>query len=356
MASLTPQEKLMRKIPLTEADKQQLLENPQDWTSIAWKAANAIEVMNEDDYFLLCKAIADEEYDYKLAEEEEEYERYNEAREEARKQLLLNANIPAAQAKTIAEKAQDFVKSGMTIATVQAILQTQMRSLLAVSQTHMTSNQLTEYHQELTANLSNQLSARLGTSVALDGGPTLNVPQLPFNPPPSLDQILTHNPGLANIMLSQDTPEQQNAMVNVFAQAELIRMAFRKAQEIREFNPESELKLTVKDRINLQNKADNGLHDLLNFNTTTKKYDNPIVIKLEENAQLSAKRYVEKMNLTKTSKDLLSEVSASLSEPPAMFSPYPAQKNTPRPTPGNIKKKNFDDEHGWKPRDPTAKS
>ena len=275
--NLTPQEKLERGLPLTAEDSAQLRKNPNNWIAQLYAECLAIAAIEDYAFDRYVEAIMQEEREYARAEAEDE--RFAEARAEARKQLLTTS-LPAT--KSIPEKAENFKKAGIPINTVQTILKNQMTTVLAVSQARMKSTQLIDHHQKLTANLSNQLSAQLGTTITLDNGQTLGVPQLSFTPAHSIGEVMTHNPAFADMMLADTTPEIQNDLINVFAQGELIRLAIRKAQEIREANPDKEL--TVKDRIDLQEKADKKLHEMLNFNTTTKKYDNPIANKLTENA------------------------------------------------------------------------
>lgn len=333
--TMASREKITKQYQVTEVEIKEFEndpKNPNSWVAKLFADCLLIAEITEVEFVLYLRAILQEEKENALAEANDR--KLAEIREEELKELF-DANAPHAKS-TEQENASKSESIGITIPTIQVILQNQMQSLLKISQAGMNAAELSEHHDKLTANLSNQLSAQLGNTITLDDGQTFQVPQLEATPMASLGQIVEHNPGLADTIFADKSPEKQNEFKSVFTQMELIRLAIKKSQEIYDASLDANpaMIITVKQKVSLHKTVDQGLQTLLSFDASTKEYDHPLANLLGENASLALKREMEKRHFISVQDIIPLANSASTGKPPAMFGLTPFQKmNLPKLTP-----------------------
>ncbi|VVC75524.1 hypothetical protein AQUSIP_08140 [Aquicella siphonis] len=291
------QEKSERGLPLSAADIQELLKDPNSWVSKLYAECQINSAMNEYAFIRFVENTMQEEY-LALAREASA----DQERRDRTDHLTAQPSVTPAIFDTHPAQASEIKTS----------LQIELNDLLAISQSSMTATQLARHHQNLTANFSNQVSAQLGPAVTLASGRQLTVPQLASPPAPSAAQVLQPNPGLANQVTSN--PGMQAAFATFHTQAETGPFAvFKKYREILDANHISDL--GSMDKRELMRLIDSTVKLLQNNNK-------PLAEQLFYNNDLSLRLFSKNLNAN----PLVMDVLPSLTKPPAMFAVLPTQQ------------------------------
>lgn len=304
MTTMNAQEKSQRGLPLSAADIQELLKDPNSWVSKLYADCMMYSAMAEHAFILFLELTMKEEA---LALSQEKASALEQQYREER-MALQPSTVP-----------NIFDVTPAQIPEFQSLLQIELKSLLAIPQSSMTAAQLNQHHQNLTANFNNQVSAQLGPVVTLASGTQLNIPQLVSPPAISASQVLQPNPGLAVTVNSN--PGMQNAFATFHTQAETGHFAvLKKYREILNANNIDDLQPV--DKKEMFRLIDSVVRHIKDNNQSLAEqlfYNNSLSLKLFSNNSLNVNPIIQ-------------EPMPSLSKPPAMFAvtPYQLIKDGPQ--------------------------
>lgn len=169
--------------PIKNEDIEELLKNPSSWYSKKLYAELLAYKDLHDEFIRYLTFVINLQYFLSKQKEDEQLR----AQEKP-----TPAPQPAPQAKKLDEADEKEEKDSF---------KSWLDRLLSIVQAGMSVPELIAHHSQITANLSDQISAQLGPVIQI-GDKVLVVPQGAVNPTPSLVQVLGHNPQLAKQVLS----------------------------------------------------------------------------------------------------------------------------------------------------------
>ena len=293
----------------------ELLSEPgENWVKKLYAECLLIAAIKQDVFIHLVETMIQEEKFYKAQERADE--RAALARTEMLQELIDANTAPGAPRPNAANPAS------VPLPMVKIILQKEKEKLLSVDQSKLSAPELAAHHRQLSINLSNQLSAQLGTAVmspdgverrviALDDGTQLNVPQLSSRGAASINEMLSHNPALADEIMQDQN--MQNTFSTVFTKRENFLGVIGKVQEILD---ENGIELDLGSRKKLFTLVDSTIK-LVNEDNLD------LAEKLVQNSDISLKLFGQHYRQTLS---LSLAASASVSQPPAMFGESAEQK------------------------------
>lgn len=318
---MTAQEKSARGLPLTAADIQELLKDPNSWVSKLYQECLAIAFISELAFIrYLETAMRDAALRAELKESAAHVKHdaadkdFSDVNAEALR--LQQQNAANATTSTAANDAVVFTDIFLNM------LEEQQATLLAVPQANMTTAQLITHHQNVTANFNNQIAAKLGPTITLPLGKggqpvTLVVPQMASKPAASAHHILSKNPGL-NTTVQADADIREGFIKHIALNVTGPHATIDQVKNIlhankallREFG--IELKhLTVTPSI----------MKFVDVSTESCRTDD-LVKHLMENAR----HLIQQMPTLTVEPAMLERRLPSLAKPPAMFAPTPASR------------------------------
>lgn len=247
--NLTPQEKSARGLPLSTADIEALLKDPNSWIAQLYNESQLLAARLR----IELTELAFIRYVEAMLQEDRLARAQLDASKENAREARAYASSPQPQLQPTV--AATLAPSASMSETLDALMDEQ-KTLLATPQANMTQAQLTAHHQQVMTNFSNQISARLGPKLTLPLGAgakpvTLVVPQMASKPPAPLSLVMARNPGL-NAMAKANPKVQEGLVVHNAKASTGYFASLNKMREILEANREHLQKIGIDiDNINL---------------------------------------------------------------------------------------------------------